>query len=170
MRKLAGKSYKIVKILHIVSASVWIGASVVGLFMLTVVLNANNAKEILLTVHSVDLLIIVPANLLTFVTGIIFSSFTDWRFFKHGWITLKYVINLIPIVGGGFVFARSIITMLAIVEEKGGSALSDPSFALWYNIFTGTFVVMLVLLTTAVYLSVMKPKSRKRRGEGKVAK
>ena len=158
MKKLSGKSYKIVKILHILSASIWIGASFVGLFILTVIMNKNNLKEILLTVHYIDLLIIVPANLTAFITGIIFSTFTEWRFFKHRWIIFKYIINLIPIIGGGLIFAPSIINMLSIVDESGTEALSDPHFILWQNIFTGTFIVILILLIIAVCLSVIKPK------------
>ena len=162
MKKLSGKSYKIVKILHILSASIWTGSSAAGLLLLTIVLNENNLKEILLAVHSIDLLIIVPANLLTFITGIIFSTFTEWKFFKHRWIILKYIINLIPIIGGGLIFAPSIINMLSIIDKAGRDALSDPSFIVWKNIFTGTFIVMLLLLIIAVCLSVIKPRLRQK--------
>ena len=48
--------------------------------------------------------------------------------------------------------------MLSIVDESGTEALSDPHFILWQNIFTGTFIVILILLIIAVCLSVIKPK------------
>jgi uncharacterized membrane protein len=83
--KLSSSGYKIVKTIHILSASIWIGASVVGLFLLTVV-------------------------------------------------------------------------MLSIVNEVGEDALSNPSFILSKNIFTGSFIVILLLLITAVCLTVIKPK------------
>jgi flagellar biosynthesis protein FliQ len=156
--KLSSNGYKVVKIVHILSSSVWIGAGAIGLFLLTVVLNKNNLLEILSAVHYIDLLIIIPANLATLITGIIFSKFTGWAFFKHRWITLKYIINLIPVVGGGIIFAPSIINMLSIVEKLGGEALLDSSFIFWKNIFTGAFIVILLLLITAVYLAVAKPK------------
>ncbi|MDR1631479.1 MAG: DUF2269 family protein [Dysgonamonadaceae bacterium] len=156
--KLSSKGYKILKTIHILSASIWIGTSVVGLFLLTVVLNKNNLSEILLAVHYIDLLIIVPMNISTFVTGIIFSKFTQWGFFKHRWIILKYVINIIPLIGGGIIFAPSILNMLSIVNEVGEDALSNPSFILSKNIFTWAFIVILLLLITALCLTVTKPK------------
>jgi hypothetical protein len=159
--KLSAKGYKFVKIIHILSSSIWIGAGVIGLFLLTVVLNKNNVSEILLAVHYIDLLIIIPSNLATFITGIIFSKFTEWGFFKHKWIILKYIINLVPLIGGAFIFAPSIINMLSIVEQEGGAALLNPSFILSRNIFTGAFIGILLLLIVAVCLTVIKPKSKK---------
>ena len=160
--KLSTNGYKIVKIIHILSSSIWIGAGVIGLFLLKVVLNKNNLSEILLAVHYIDLLLIIPANLTTFITGILFSKFTDWGFFKHRWIIFKYIINLIPIIGGVFIFAPSIINMLSIVDKLGEQALVDPSFVLSKNIFTGAFIVILLLLIVAVCLTVIKPKFGKK--------
>ncbi|MDR2401484.1 MAG: hypothetical protein LBD73_07535 [Deferribacteraceae bacterium] len=70
--KLSSRGYKIVKIIHILASSIWIGAGVIGLFLLMAVLNKDNLSEILLAIHFIDLLIIVPANLIVFITGIIF--------------------------------------------------------------------------------------------------
>ena len=156
--KLSAIGYKIVKIIHILSVSIWIGSAVIGLFLLTVVLDKNNLSEILSAVHYIDLLIIIPTNLTAFITGIIFSQFTEWRFFKHKWIILKYIINLIPITGGAFIFAPSIINMLSIADKFGENALINSSFILSRNIFTGAFIVILMLLITAVCITVIKPK------------
>ena len=156
-KKLSVKGYRIIKIIHILSAAVWIGASAIGLFLLTVLLNRDNLLPILSAVHNIDLLVIVPVNLITFITGIIFSRFTQWGFFKHRWITLKYIINLIPITGG-FVFASAIINMLSIADKIGEEALFDPSFILSKNIFMWAFIIILLLLITAVCLTVFKPE------------
>lgn len=150
------------KIIHILSAAIWLGAGGAGLFLLTAVLNAGNLKAVLSSVHYIDLLIIVPANVITLVSGIVFSKFTDWGFFKHRWIALKYVINIIPIIFGGAIFAPSIINMLSITEKLGEAAVADPSFIASKHVFVGAFVVQLLLLATAVCLSVLKPKFRKR--------
>ena len=158
MKKLSGRAYKIIKTVHILSASIWIGAGVVALFLLTVILNKNNVSEMLPAIHYIDLLIIIPANLITFITGVIFSKFTEWGFFKHGWITLKYIINSLPVILGGVMLTPSILNMLSIVKKMGGEAIFDPYFIKSMNIFTGTFVVILVLLITAVCLTVIKPR------------
>ncbi|MDR0665157.1 MAG: DUF2269 family protein [Helicobacteraceae bacterium] len=158
MKKLSNTGYKIVKSIHILSSSVWIGASLVGTFLLTVVLDKNNLREILSAIHYIDLLIIIPANCVTLITGIMFSKFTEWGFFKHRWIILKYVINIVPILFGGVLFAPSIIKMLSIVDKFAEAAALDSDFIMAKNIFTGSFVVMLLMLAGAVLLTNFKPK------------
>jgi flagellar biosynthesis protein FliQ len=159
--KLSSQGYKIVKIIHIFSSGIWIGSGVIELFLLTVVLNKNNLSEILTAVHYIDLLIIIPANLTTLITGIIFSTFTAWGFIKHRWIIIKYIINILPIISGTIIFAPSIINMLSIVEKDGERALLNPSFILSKNIFTGTSVIILLLLIVALCITVIKPKLKK---------
>jgi hypothetical protein len=158
MKRLSNAGYKIVKLIHILSASIWIGAGVIGLFLLTVILNKNNLEEILSAIHYIDLLIIIPVNCITFISAIIFSKFTEWGFFKHKWIMLKYIINIIPIFFGGILFAPSILKMLSIVDEFGEAAIVDPDFILSKNIFTGSFVIMILMLIIAVFLTIFKPK------------
>lgn len=158
MKKLSDKAYKVIKIIHILSASIWTGAGLVVLFLLSFVLEKSNVRGILPAIHYVDLLIIIPANLLTLLSGLVFSKFTGWGFFRHRWIILKYVINLAPVVLGGIIFAPSIQNMLSIVETIGEDAVSDPAFISQKIRLMGSFILILVLLITAVCLTVFKPK------------
>jgi hypothetical protein len=112
--------YRILKTVHLLAAAVRIGAAVSGLFLLTVVMDENNLRA----VHYMDLLIIIPANVLTCITGILFSTFGGWGFFKRRWVTLKYLINLIPIAGGGVVFAPAVIP--GCFRLRSGSAVRKP--------------------------------------------
>ncbi|MDR1683504.1 MAG: hypothetical protein LBS25_09015 [Candidatus Symbiothrix sp.] len=41
-KKLSRRGYQIVKIIHILSAAIWIGAGAIGLFLLTFVLDKNS--------------------------------------------------------------------------------------------------------------------------------
>ena len=158
MKRLSSNGYKIVKIIHILSASIWIGSGVVVLFLLTFILNKNNLSEILLAVHYIDLFIIIPANTVTMSTGFIFSIFSNWGFIKNKWIILKYCINFIPMILGGIIFAPIIFKMLSIIDEMGGDAIIDPDFIKSKCIFNGSLIIILVLLITAICLTVYKPK------------
>ena len=161
MGKINGNGYKIVKLIHIISASVWIGTAITVFYMLKIVLNEDNVLPILKAVQNIDFFVIIPSNLMTFITGLIFSTGTDWGFFKHKWITLKYIINLIPIIGGAFIFGHPIFSMIAIAEEKGVDALASPEFILLHKFMTIAFIIMIVLLLFAVCLSIYKPKLNK---------
>jgi uncharacterized membrane protein len=158
MGKINGNGYKIVKLIHIISASVWIGTAITVFYMLKVVLNEDNVLPILRAVQNIDFFVIIPSNLMTFITGLIFSTGTDWGFFKHKWITLKCIINLLPIIGGAFIFGQPIFSMIAIAEEKGATALASPEFILSHKFMTIAFIIMIVLLLLAVCLSIYKPK------------
>jgi hypothetical protein len=58
MEQFKGNSYKILKLIHILFASIWIGAGISVFFLLTVVLNEKNFVGILLSIHYIDLLIV----------------------------------------------------------------------------------------------------------------
>jgi uncharacterized membrane protein len=161
MGKLNNNVYKVVKFIHIISASVWIGTAITVFYMLKIVLNKDNVLPILKAVQNIDFFVIIPSNLITFITGLIFSIGTDWGFFKHRWIILKYVINLLPIIGGAMIFGHPIFSMIGIAEEKGVDALTSPEFILSNKFMTIAFIIMIVLLFFAVYLSIYKPKLKK---------
>jgi uncharacterized membrane protein len=161
MGKIKGNGYKIVKLIHIIFASIWIGTAITVFYMLKVLLNKDNVLPLLKAVQYIDFCVIIPANLLTFITGLIFSIGTDWGFFKHRWIIIKYIINLLPIIGGALIFGHPIFSMIAIAEEKGVDALTSPEFILSNKFMTIAFIIMIVLLFFAVYLSVYKPKLKK---------
>jgi uncharacterized membrane protein len=161
MKKLSGTGYKIVKIIHILSASIWIGTAITVFYMLKVFLNKDNVLPILQAVQNIDFFVIIPSNLMTFITGLIFSTGTDWRFFKHKWIIIKYIINLLPIIGGALIFGHPIFSMIAIAEEKGADALASTEFIMSNKFMTVAFIVMIALLFFAVYLSVYKPKFKR---------
>jgi hypothetical protein len=158
MPTLNKTGYKVLKLAHIIFISIWIGAGVCTLFFLTIALDANNCLGIIKAVQRLDLLIIIPANALALISGIIFSIFTNWRFFKHRWIIAKYLINLIPLIFGGFLFAPPLSSMIAVAQKLGTNALSSMDFIQSKMIFLALLFIQLVLLLTAVYLSIFKPR------------
>ena len=162
MKRLSSNGYKIVKIVHILSASIWIGSGIVVLFLLTFIINKNNLSEIILTVHYIDLFIIIPANTVTMSTGFIFSIFSNWGFIKNKWIILKYCINFIPMILGGIIFAPIIFKMLSIINEIGEEAIIDSDFIKSKYIFNGSLIIILILLILAVCLTIFKPKFGKK--------
>ena len=48
--------------------------------------------------------------------------------------------------------------MLSIVDKIGADALLAPSFIMSENIFMWAFIIILLLLITAVFLTVFKPE------------
>ncbi len=105
----------------------------------------------------IDMKILTPAAVFTLITGLIFSVFTKWGFFKHGWLIYKWTITICIIVAGTFYLGPMTTEMLNISDVKRIAALEDPYYqsglitGLWASIINTT------LLIIAVAVSVYKP-------------
>ena len=105
MRKLTISQQRLLKAIHLISVSLWL-SSVVTLMLLPII-----SKKITLggeiymynlTYHFIDMFILTPAAILTLLTGLIYSIFTKWGFFRHGWIIYKWIATLAIIIAGTF--------------------------------------------------------------------
>ena len=52
----------------------------------------------------IDDIVVIPGAILTVVTGVIYGMFTNWGFFKHKWIIVKWILGITIIIVGIFVF------------------------------------------------------------------
>jgi len=76
----------------------------------------------------IDLFILVPGAIGTFLTALIYSIWTNWGWFKHNWITVKWIICIFGIVYGTFWLGPWLSEMAHIAKDQGMKALSDPEF------------------------------------------
>jgi hypothetical protein len=107
--------------------------------------------------HFIDMKILTPAAVVTLITGLIYSIFTKWGFFKHGWLIYKWIITIAIIVTGTFYLGPMVSNMLDIVDIKRFAALEDPYYQ--SGLFTGMWasIINTTLLIIAVVVSVYKP-------------
>ena len=105
----------------------------------------------------IDDFVIIPGAVGCFITGMLYSIFTKWGWFKQRWITIKWAINIFGILSGTF-FLGPWLNSLAPLSKAGGiNVLTDPVYInnkhmLWY---LGTFQVATLIF--AVFISVIKP-------------
>ena len=95
---------KALKVVHIVCAIVWFGSAVSMNLLRHLVGNLDAAgmywmAEIL---EAIDMKILVPGAVGCLLTGIVYGLFTTWGFFKHRWLTVKWVLTLFMILFGTF--------------------------------------------------------------------
>ena len=96
MKKLSVRGQKWLKAVHIYSGCVWIGCATV-LSVMPYFVHPESDGElygIQYTLDFIDLFILVPGAIGTFLTALIYSIWTNWGWFKHNWITVKWVICL----------------------------------------------------------------------------
>ena len=164
MRNLSVKEQKWLKCLHIYFASVWVGCATVLTVMQFFIEpeNDNELYGIVATLDFIDLFILVPGAIGTFLTALVYSIWTNWGWFKHNWIILKWIICIFGIIFGTFWLGPWISEMANIAKSKGMEALTDSLYLRdRYNLLVyGTFQACTVIF--AVFISTLKPLKKRR--------
>ena len=164
MKKLGTKGQKWLKAFHITISCSWVGAGIC-LILMQAGLSATNDMELYgidMSMKFIDDFIIIPGAMGSLLTGLIYAIFTKWGFFKHRWITVKWIINVGGIIFGTFWLGPWLNSMPPISGALGLEALKDPAYihAKTMNSWFGP--VQVCTLIFAVFISVLKPWKKKR--------
>jgi len=160
MQKLTISHQKLLKVIHLISVSIWL-SSVVTLMLIPII-----SKKITLggeiymynlAYHFIDMFILTPAAILTLLTGLIYSLFTKWGFFRHGWVIYKWIVTLLIIITGTFYLGPMVTKLLEIADIKRIAALQDQFYTQGEVIGLYAAIVNSSLLIIAVIFSVYKP-------------
>lgn len=164
---ISSKGQKWLKSLHIYSGCVWVGCATV-LSVMQFFINAESGPElygILHTLDFIDLYILVPGAIGTFLTALVYSIWTKWGWFKHNWITVKWIICIFGMIFGTFWLGPWLSGLANMAQEHGLKALSDPEFlsTRQNSMIFGTFQALTVIF--AAFISSLKPWKKKKGNE-----
>lgn len=93
MKKLSMSGQKLLKAVHLVAVGLWLSCVIVLLVMPVITRHIVTGEELYMynsIYHFIDMYILTPAAIATLVTGTVYSLFTKWGFFKHGWLVYKW--------------------------------------------------------------------------------
>lgn len=169
MKKIPPKSLKWVKGAHLAAASCWVGGGV-SLILLYFLKNGVSDGGVLYginqAIHHVDMMVVViPGAFGCLITGLIFSLFSNWGFFKQNWITVKWIVTVTAILFGTFFLGPWETAMMEISGELGASALTDPDYLMNQKLNLVFGVVQVTILIVTVFVSVFKPWKTKRKAD-----
>ena len=165
--KLSVNGMKALKVVHLVCVVAWFG-SAIAMNLLRHLVDVDDAAgmywmaEIL---EPIDMKILVPGAIGCLLTGIIYSAFTVWGFFKHRWIVVKWVLTLFMILFGTFymgpIVKANVVIGKALIDGCGDAA------QYWHNVTANAYAggLQMVLLAIATIISVYKPWKRKTGGK-----
>jgi hypothetical protein len=150
-----------------IAVASWVGGAI-SLMLLYFLKNGITDGGVLYginqSIHHVDMtVVVIPGAFGCLVTGLIYSVFSNWGFFRHNWIILKWAVTISAILFGTFFLGPWETRMMELSGTLGLSAISDPVYA--HNermnfIFGG--LQCLVLMVT-IFISIFKPwKSKKK--------
>lgn len=163
MKKLGAKGMKVLKTCHLIFAMMW----VVGVMAMTTInlIEAKSGDELymsLLISRFIDDVLVIPGATLTVITAIIYGVSSNWGFFKHRWITVKWIASVVVIIVGTFYFSPKLDRCLEIADQTRDAALSNTELISNSQIsLYGSFVQAGILIILIV-ISVFKPWKKKK--------
>ena len=164
MARLTKNGIKIFRIIHYITVSCWVGSALV-LLLLNIRNDAAVTDGMLLGMntasHLADTWVIVPGAMGCLLTGLIFALFTPWGFFKHKWLTFKWLLTVTCILVGVFFLGVWENEMLAISRTLGNAALTDSTYQATKAKHFWVSCAQIAALLLLVVISVFKPWKRK---------
>jgi len=98
----------------------------------------------------------------TLLVGFVYGIFTNWGFFKHRWITVKWILFIIQTLIGIFVVDKLMVANMNMLDELQAQALINPIF-LQNHAYRQYAVIVQIILTLLIFtISVFKPWKKKR--------
>mgnify|MGYP003447773131 FL=1 len=159
MKKFSAQGQKWLKCFHLVFVSLWV-SGVVTMTLMIFVMKASHGMELYgidISKKFVDDFIIIPGAIGSFITGLLYSIFTKWGWFKHRWITVKWIITLFGMMFGTFFLGPWLNAMPPISMAKGLAALSDTAYMHSQQMLYIWTPLTLALVLFALFISVLKP-------------
>ena len=148
---------------HVAVSVGWFGAVAASIALAVVGLTSDDAQRVravYLAMAMIGWYVLVPFSLASLATGLVQSLGTRWGLFRHYWVLIKLVLNLVAVVV--LLLYMQTLEALADTAEATTSVegLRGPSPAIH-----GTAAVILLLV--ALTLSVHKPSGMTPYGERK---
>ena len=164
---MKAKGLKWLKGFHLIAVSSWVGGGV-ALILLYFLKNGVTEGHVLYginqSIHHVDMaVVVIPGAFGCLFTGLIYSSFSNWGFFKHPWMIFKWIVTITAILFGTFFLGPWETNMMEISGKIGISALNDSEYLYneKMNLIFGSIQVLVLMIT--IFISIFKPwKSTKK--------
>ncbi len=161
MLKLQAKGLKWLKGFHLIAVSCWIGGGI-ALILLYFLKNGVTDGGVLYginqSIHFVDRnIVVIPGAFGCLITGFLFSIFSNWGFFKHGWMIFKWIVTIVAILFGTFFLGPWERAMMHLSGTLGISSLSNPEYLhnQKMNLIFGALQILVLMIV--VFISIFKP-------------
>lgn len=161
MPTLSRKGLKWLRGFHLIAVSCWIGGGVALILLYYLkngVADGNVLYGINQSIHHVDIaVVVIPGALGCLITGLVYSSFSNWGFFKHRWMIFKWIITIVAILFGTFFLGHWETTMMELSGKLGILSLKSPEYLYneKMNLIFGTIQILVLMVT--IFISIFKP-------------
>lgn len=160
MKNLTPVGMKTVKTLHLIAVVMWLGGCLaMGLIALIPTDDPVSKLALLNVSELIDYAILIPGAVATVLTGAIYGIWSKWGFFRHTWLTVKWIVSIAIILIGTFFFHPFSLEMIDILQSPAPDATATNILAVDAAIlrWCGLQAIALMLL---IPVSVFKPWKR----------
>ncbi|HYG57396.1 MAG TPA: hypothetical protein VD902_04955 [Symbiobacteriaceae bacterium] len=163
MKKLSVNGVKWLKIIHIFFMVLMLGGIITSL-TLRFSLNSTDFDEVLVGYR---LLQIVSDHIIRYgaqgllFSGVVYSVWTNWGWFKYRWVAVKWAVFFLQTIFGIFFIDRWMVDNLVMLEAEQAMALSNPVFVQNQNLMQYGALVQVVVVVALIGVSVLKPWKKK---------
>ncbi|MXQ53695.1 hypothetical protein [Shimazuella alba] len=158
--RLNQKKKQFLVAVHVISVASWIGGTFGMLLLGFYLQNAVDEHQLhytLLSMEVIDENLLKYPALLSLLTGILLSIWTQWGLFKHYWITIKLVLTLLTITIGILFLNKWTTGLLEFINKLGVASLQNQDFQnSWLSIIIVASFNLLCLLFM-VFITYYKP-------------
>lgn len=165
MKKLNPQGVKVLKMFHLFFAVLWIGGGIALLAVLFLVYPESGDELYMKSrvIQVIDDFLIIPGAIASLLIGVVYGVWTNWGFFKHRWITAKWILTVCQILFGTFFLGPWVNNNVDIAFELRDAALDHSTFL--HNVqmskICGTIQVV-ILVVGFIIVSVAKPWKKKK--------
>jgi uncharacterized membrane protein len=155
MKKIGPVGQKWLKSFHILFGCTW-AACGLCLTLMSLFIKPTEGLQLYgvdMSRKFIDDIFVAPAATGCLLTGVIYSLFTNWGWFKHRWIMVKWCISIFGVVFGTFWLGQWLNLLPPISQTEGMAALSNSTYlhARTMNLWGGAFQNLTMIL--AVFMN-----------------
>lgn len=162
---ISNNAQKILKVLHLLAVSYWIGGALAVITLLFVSDTAESSGELTGLLRSsrfISVFVIVYFGALgSFFTGVAYSLCTSRGFFRHRWVILKWLITILCMIMGTYFLSPWNERMMELAHNFGLDAIDMEEYILLRARHIVIQLFEMLLFITAIALSVFKPWEKK---------
>ena len=170
MPRLTTRQQRWLKLLHLVCVSCWTGGALSLALLYFPRQMAKSGGELVglaTAVHWVDMgIVVIPGAFGCLLTGLLYSLFTDWGFFRHGWIIFKWIMTLGMITFGMTCLGVWENGLLDLAARYGLEVVRIRDYLIMEWLHFGFGTLQALALVGVVAVSVFKPWRKPRRSTG----
>lgn len=156
---ISGSAQRILKILHLLAVSFWIGGALSEILIFYATSTAESEGELfglLRGARFVAVYVVVYLGAFgSFFTGLAYSLCTNRGFFRHKWIIIKWASTVYLIICGLTLLGPWSTEMLETAQSLGIDALADGGYIMarfkLLSLLSAHVAILIVLTAISVY-------------------